>query len=145
MSALDAPGRDEVQVRIRESIRELHQRAGSLTRVHQTHPALYAKARRAFGSWRNAVAATGIDYKGELNRSLRRGLELRDRRRALWRALSRFMLEHPGASDATLAAARPELARRVEACWGGLAGALAWAESGRGRGAFTRLLHGGNG
>lgn len=137
--------RDAVRGRVLETIRELHRQAGSLSRVHRTHPALYAQARRAFGSWRDAVAASGFDYHRELDRSLRRGLQLRDQRRALWRALSRFLLEHPGADDATLEAARPELARRVRGCWGDIASALAWADRGRGRAAFTRLLHGGNG
>ncbi len=131
--------------RIRSAIRDLHGRSGGLARIHRTHPALYAQARRAFGSWRAAVAASGLDYDRELEQNLRRGLQLRDRRRALWRALTRFLLEHPGADEAALEAARPELAGRVRACWGGLAGALAWAEQGRGRDAFTRLLHGGNG
>jgi hypothetical protein len=126
--------RDEIRRQVLATIRGLHQQAGGLSRIHRTHPALYAQARRAFGSWREAVAAAGLDYGHELHQSLRRGLLLRDQRRALWHALSRFLLEHPGADDAALAAARPELAGRVRRCWGGVAGALAWAEQSRVRG-----------
>ncbi len=126
--------RDEIRSHVVATIRDLHQQAGGLSRIHRTHPALYAQARRAFGSWREAVAAAGLDYGHELHQSLRRGLLMRDQRRALWRALSRFLLEHPAADDAALTAARPELARRVRRCWGGVAEALAWAEQGRIRG-----------
>lgn len=138
-------GKDEVRAHLLATIRDLHQQAGALSRIHRTHPALYAQARRAFGSWRKAVAAAGIDYGRELDQSLRRGLLLRDQRRALWHALSRFLIEHPGADDAALQAARPELAGRVRRCWGSVEGALAWAEKSRARSPFTRLLHGGNG
>jgi hypothetical protein len=30
--------------------------------VHRAHPALYARARRLFGSWEGAVRAAGLDY-----------------------------------------------------------------------------------
>ena len=33
-----------------------------LFRAHRTHPALYARARRLFGSWEGAVRAAGLDY-----------------------------------------------------------------------------------
>jgi len=140
-----APGetrtaKDESRERIRTTIRDLHAQAGGLSRIHRTHPALYAQARRAFGSWREAVAAAGIDYGRELDTSLRQGLMLRDQRRALWHALSRFLLEQPGADDAALVAARPELARRVRRCWGGVAEALAWAER-RGARAVPAAAH----
>ena len=137
--------KDELRSHLVATIRDLHQQAGGLSRIHRTHAALYAQARRAFGSWRAAVAAAGLDYGHELNQNLRRGLQLRDQRRALWHALSRFLIEHPGADDAALTAARPELAHRVRRCWGGVEGALAWAERSRARNPFTRLLHGGNG
>jgi hypothetical protein len=126
--------KDEIRSQVLATIRDLHHQAGGLSRIHRTHPALYAQARRAFGSWRAAVAAAGLDYGHELHQSLRRGLMMRDQRRALWHALSRFLMEHPAADDDALTAARPELARRVRRCWGGLAGALAWAEQGRARG-----------
>ena len=137
--------KEEIQRHVRAAIRDLHAQAGGLSRIHRTHPALYAQARRAFGSWREAVAAAGLDYGHEVDQSLRRGLELRDQRRALWHALARFLGEHPDADDAALGAARPELARRVRRCWGGVEGARAWAARARGRSPFTRLLHGGNG
>ena len=125
---------DEIRTHVVATIRDLHHQAGGLSRIHRTHPALYAQARRAFGSWREAVAAAGIDYGHELHQSLRRGLLMRDQRRALWHALSRFLLEHPLADDEALTAARPELAHRVRRCWGGIAGAVAWAEQSRARG-----------
>jgi hypothetical protein len=113
---------------IEERIRTLHAQAGGLSRVHRTHPALYAQARRAFGSWRAAVKASGIDYDRELDRSFIRGLQRRDERRATVRALRRFLADHPGANDEELAAARPALAGLVTAYWGDLARALAWME-----------------
>lgn len=111
-----------------ERIRSIHGQTGGLSRVHHTHPALYAQARRAFGSWREAVAASGLDYVRERHESLKRGLTLRDQRRAVWHALSRFLLEHPAATDPFLEAERPELAGRVRRCWGGIADARSWAE-----------------
>ena len=127
------PGKEETRRNVLDAIQGLHGNAGGLSRIHRTHPALYAQARRAFGSWRAAGVAAGLDYGQELHESLRRGLMLRDQRRALWHALSRFLIDHPGADDTLLATTRPELARRVERCWGGVAGALAWAEQNRGR------------
>ncbi len=124
--------KDVIREHVAGTIRELHLQAGGLSRIHRTHPALYAQARRAFGSWRAAVAAAGLDYSHELHLSLRRGLLLRDQRRALWHALSRFIAEHPGVTDARLAEARPELAVRVRRCWGSVAAAIAWAERSRG-------------
>lgn len=116
------------RTRILETIRALHSRNGGLSRIHRTHASLYAQARRAFGSWRDAVAAAGLDYAHERDRSLRTGLSLRDQRRAVWHALARFLVEHPGADQASFEAARPELASRVRRCWGDLASARAWAE-----------------
>jgi hypothetical protein len=127
----EAMEKEEGRRRILEDIRELHKQAGGLSRVHRVHPALYAQARRAFGSWRAAVAAAGLDYGQERHVSLRRGLLLRDQRRAAWRALSRFLLDQPHADEAVLERARPELARRVRACWGGLDAAVAWATRNR--------------
>ena len=108
-------------------------RLAERTRVHRTHPALYARARRAYGSWREAVAAAGLDYARELDRSLRAGLLMRDQRRALWQALARFLTEDPSATDETLARDRPELSRRVKRCWGGLDEARHWANGTRPR------------
>src|SRR5688572_8475357 len=56
------------RTRILETIRALHARNGGLTRIHRTHASLYAQARRAFGSWRDAVAAAGLDYAHERDR-----------------------------------------------------------------------------
>ncbi|MEO6463359.1 MAG: hypothetical protein ABIP29_09810 [Candidatus Eisenbacteria bacterium] len=109
-------------------IRALHAQAGGLSRVHRTHAALYAQARRAFGSWREAVRASGFDYRQEVDRSLTRGLQRRDERRHLGRAVTRYLTDHPAATLDDLAAERPELASRVVACWGDLARAIAWLE-----------------
>jgi hypothetical protein len=124
--------REVIREHVVSVIRELHGQAGGLSRVHRTHPALYAQARRAFGTWRAAVAAAGIDYTHELHQSLRRGLLLRDQRRALWHALSRVLAEQPGLTDARLAEIRPELASRIRRCWGSVAEAVAWAQKSRG-------------
>ncbi len=109
-------------------IQRLHEQSGGLSRVHHTHPALYAKARRAFGTWREAVAAAGLDYVRERRDSLRRGLSMRDQRRAAWRATAHYLATRPGAGLAELDGERPELARRVRRLWGDLDGARAWAE-----------------
>ena len=130
---LVADNREETRRRVLATIRSLHAQAGGLSRVHRTHAALYAQARRAFGSWRDAVAAAGLDYARERDESLRRGLSLRDQRRALWHAVSRFLRDQAEADDEALAAQRPELAQRVRRCWGGLAAARAWAEQNRSR------------
>ena len=119
---------DDIRGRIIETIRTLHGRNGGLSRIHRSHAALYAQARRAFGSWRDAVAAAGLDYAHERDQSLRRGLSLRDQRRAVWHALERFLLDLPGADDRALESQRPELAKRVRRCWGDLQAAKAWAE-----------------
>ena len=118
----------DVRAKILETIKALHLRNGGLSRIHRTHAALYAQARRAFGSWRDAVAAAGLDYAHERDLSLRRGLSMRDQRRAVWHALSRFLVDMPGADDAALESMRPELAKRVRRCWGDLAAARAWSE-----------------
>ena len=118
----------ETRSKVLETIKALHLRNGGLSRIHRTHAALYAQARRAFGSWRDAVAAAGLDYEHERDLSLRRGLSMRDQRRAVWHALSRFLADMPGADDAALEAMRPELAKRVRRCWGDLAAARAWSE-----------------
>jgi hypothetical protein len=129
-----APAVDDDRRRVvAEIIQRLHGQAGGLSRVHHTHPALYAKARRAFGSWREAVAAAGLDYVRERRDSLRRGLSLRDQRRAAWRALALFLAASPGAQDDLLLRTRPELARRVRRLWGSIVAAQSWAERNRDR------------
>lgn len=134
---VDGPGGERRRI-VAEIIQRLHGHAGGLSRVHHTHPALYAKARRAFGTWREAVAAAGIDYAQERRDSLKRGLSLRDQRRAAWRAVAHFLAGRVGVGLAELEAERPELARRVRKLWGDLDGARAWAEANQAR-AFTRL------
>ena len=129
--APDSP-RDEVRRHVIEAIHHVHSANGGLSRIHRKHAALYAQARRAFGSWRDAVAAAGLDYEHERDQSLRRGLSIRDQRRAVWHAVARFLAELPTADDAALYSLRPELAKRVQRCWGGLEAAKAWAASRRG-------------
>ena len=130
-TAPSGPMRGPTRGQIEAKIRALHAQAGGLSRVHRTHAALYAQARRAFGSWRAAVLASGLDYRNEIDRSLAHGLERRDERRRLATAVQRFLADHPGATDAVLAVKRPDLARRVAACWGGLERARAWLERAR--------------
>ena len=122
------PAGDGARRQVLDAIRRVHGTSGGLARIHRTHAALYARARRAFGSWRDAVAAAGLDYAHERDQSLRRGLSLRDQRRAVWHALSRFLVDLPTADDAALDSLRPELAKRVRRCWGDLQAAKAWSE-----------------
>ncbi len=58
------PGRPALMTReaVLGRIRELSGRDDGLFRAHQRHPALYARARRMFGSWSAAIAAAGLDY-----------------------------------------------------------------------------------
>jgi hypothetical protein len=53
-------------------IRRLSRRPPGLFRAHRIQPALYARARRMFGSWAAAVAAAGLDYWAVLARAQRR-------------------------------------------------------------------------
>jgi len=50
-----------------------------LFRVHRTHPALYARARRLFGSWEGAVRACGLDYGQIVHRAFERAAQTRRR------------------------------------------------------------------
>ena len=68
-------------LRVLERIRQLAGRSAGLFRVHRTHSALYARARRQFGSWAAAVAAAGIDYRQSLDRARERSVATRRRRR----------------------------------------------------------------
>lgn len=52
---------------------------GELFRVHLDHPALYARARRQFGSWADAVATAGFDYRGAVAAARRRSIATRRR------------------------------------------------------------------
>ena len=63
--------RDGIRRDVLARIRALRGQEDGLARVHRSHAALYAQARRAFGSWREAVAAAGLDYERERDLSLR--------------------------------------------------------------------------
>jgi hypothetical protein len=52
-------------------------REGGLYRIHRTHSSLYARARRQFGSWADAVKAAGLDYGQVVSVARRRSLETR--------------------------------------------------------------------
>ncbi len=53
----------------------------ALFRVHLEQPALYARARRLFGSWAGALAAAHVDHDAALAEARRRAHEARRRRR----------------------------------------------------------------
>lgn len=57
-------------------IRELAVR-NALFRVHLDAPALYARARRLFGSWASALATAGVDYGEAVAAARRRAVEHR--------------------------------------------------------------------
>jgi hypothetical protein len=70
---------------VMEAIRRLEASQQGLFRVHRLQAALYARARRLFGSWSLAVTAAGLDYRLAIHRARRRALRsrrLRRRRRA---------------------------------------------------------------
>jgi hypothetical protein len=56
-------------------------REGRLFRVHFDQPALYARARRLWGSWAGALLAAGIDHAAIVDAARRRALETRRQRR----------------------------------------------------------------
>jgi len=60
-------------------ILEAHAR-GELFRVHLDQPALYARARRLWGSWAGALHAAGLDYELTMVESRRRALDTRRRK-----------------------------------------------------------------
>lgn len=55
-----------------EQIRALATRADGLFRVHRGHADLYARARRCFGSWAEAVRQAGLDYEIAIRTARRR-------------------------------------------------------------------------
>ena len=63
-------------------IRQLAARDHGLFRIHLSEAALYARARRLFGSWQGAVRAAGFDYLDVLEGSRRRAALTRRSRRA---------------------------------------------------------------
>jgi len=64
-----------------EVLHRIHELAtqGALFRVHLDHPALYARARRLFGSWAGAVARAGHDHGIAVDHARRRSVESRRR------------------------------------------------------------------
>ena len=68
-----------------ERIVRLARRCKGLFRVHRTHRTLYARARRQFGSWAEAVRAAGLDYELVIRRAQKRSIETRRRRSAIGR------------------------------------------------------------
>jgi hypothetical protein len=54
---------------------------GTLFRMHREQPALYARARRLFGSWAAALAEAGVDHQRAMTDARRRSLETRRRAR----------------------------------------------------------------
>jgi hypothetical protein len=77
------PGRplemSETQVLAR--IREFATETRGLFRVHHAQPALYARARRLFGSWSAAVRAAGLDYEVALDTARARAAQARRQQR----------------------------------------------------------------
>lgn len=65
-------------------VRQLAAR-GELFRVHLGRPALYARARRQFGSWAEAVTRAGADYAGAVESARRHSIATRRTRRARMR------------------------------------------------------------
>ncbi len=61
-------------------IRELGVR-NALFRVHLDAPALYARARRLFGTWERSLAAAGMDHGAAVQAARRRAVEKRRGRR----------------------------------------------------------------
>jgi hypothetical protein len=70
-----------------EKIRQLAHREQGLFRIHHTHSGLYARARRQFGSWAEAVKAAGVDYTRTLEVARKRSNEGRRRRRRAIKSL----------------------------------------------------------
>jgi len=67
-----------------EVLQAIRARAGGpagLFRVHLAEPALYARARRLFGSWSAAVRQAGVDYAALQSLARVRSLETRRRNR----------------------------------------------------------------
>ena len=63
-----------------ERIRAVARRRPGLFRVHRERAALYARARRLFGSWEGAVRAAGLDYASAVTEARPRALEARRRK-----------------------------------------------------------------
>jgi hypothetical protein len=61
-------------------IRDLAER-GQLFRVHHDAPALYARARRLYGTWAAALGAAGVNHGATVAAARQRALETRQQRR----------------------------------------------------------------
>lgn len=68
--------REQTLELIRDAARE-----GRLFRVHLAQPALYARARRLWGSWAEALRAAGVDHAAIVENARRASLETRRTRR----------------------------------------------------------------
>lgn len=82
MHATAAPRRGRPPLATREQVLEQIRefaRDGQLFRVHLTHPALYARARRHHGTWAAALEAAGVAYEEVLSTARRRSLDGRRR------------------------------------------------------------------
>jgi hypothetical protein len=64
-----------------DKIRAFAAETRGLFRAHQAQPALYARARRLFGSWSAAVRAAGLDYELALDSARSRAAQARRQRR----------------------------------------------------------------
>ena len=64
-----------------DRIRGLARHRPGLFRVHRERAALYARARRLFGSWEGAVRAAGLDYSSAVAEARRKALDARIRNR----------------------------------------------------------------
>ena len=65
-----------------ETVRQVARTPAGLFRIHREHPGLYARARRMFGSWSQAVRSAGVDYERMIELARRRSREtLRERRK----------------------------------------------------------------
>lgn len=65
-----------------DSIRKLAVSGDGLFRIHRSHPHLYARARRMFGSWSAAVRTAGLDYDGAIRTARARSRDAIRRRAA---------------------------------------------------------------
>ena len=70
-------------------IRSLASSRTGLFRVHRVEGKLYARARRLFGSWSEAVRAAGLDYQDAVRRARERARRLRRIRVRRARVLAR--------------------------------------------------------
>jgi len=78
-------GRPALRTRseVLDEIRLLARRGDGLFRVHRSHPDLYARARRFFGAWAEAVKGAGLDYDSVVRAARNRSREPLRRRRGV--------------------------------------------------------------